>query len=103
MKFIAFFENNKEDLDETIKVAMQVGALRAKEPDKLPKIEAHYNLAGDLPKLTDAYKGFVIYEADNIDQMANLLLLWHPVKSRKWYFLPLYEGQKGLELYMKMK
>lgn len=101
MKFIAFYENSKEDTELMVKTGLQLRALREKEPNKLPKLLADYGLFTDLPKLTQPYKGFVLYDVDDPAQIANFLLHWHSVPTRKFYFIPIYESSKALELLMK--
>ena len=101
MKFIAFYEQSKEDTKNSVKTGLQLRALREKEPDKLPKLLADYMLSTDLPKLTQPYKGFVLYDVDNFEQIANLTLLWHSIPTRKFYFIPIYESNKAIELFMK--
>jgi hypothetical protein len=104
MKFIGFFEYDNEDLVKMTKMRMQLMQLREKEPENFAKLVSSYTLGGDLPNLTKDFKGFVIYEADVTDQIANISLLYQTnVPSVRVKFVPIIEAAKGVELFLKMK
>lgn len=104
MKFIGFFEYNKEDTQNVIERRMKLRALREKEPDKFAKLLTEdYGMAGDLPKLTKDYTGFALYEADNVDQLVSMMLLLGTTPSYNIKFIPIMEGGKSIELFQKMK
>ena len=105
MKFIAFFEYNNEDVPVAVKTLMQLRASREKEPEKFAKlISENYSLGGELPNFTRDLRGFVLYEADNMDQLANISALYHlNIPSARVKFTPIVEGTKAVELFMKAK
>ena len=106
MKFIGFFEYNNEDVALAEKTRRQLMSLREKEPNNYARLLSEsYSLGGgDLPKLTRDFKGFSVYEADSIDQLANITLLYQlNIPSARVRFLPVVEASKAVELLMKAK
>ena len=95
LKFIAFWEYKPEDFDKMLERFAQLRAIREKDPERFPKvILGPFGMGGE-------HKGFVVYEVDNEDQMANMGIHYHPVMTLK--FVPILESARVAELYQKMK
>lgn len=94
MKYIAFWEFNPEDMDKVIEKNSQVLAEREKEPEKYPKtLSESYSIGGE-------YKGFILFETDDPDQLTNIILHFRP--EMKWKFMPIFAATKVIELYQNM-
>lgn len=94
MKYIAFWEFDPEDMDKVIEKNMQVLAAREKGIEKFPKtLSDSYSIGGE-------YKGFILYETDDPDQLTNVILHFRP--EMKWKFMPIFDSTKVIELYQKM-
>ena len=95
MKYICFWEFKPEDFDKMIEKYKQAMEGREKVPEKFPKILfGPYSLGGE-------WKGFTVYEDATPEQMTNLILHYTPEEKMK--FVPIFEGAKFIEIYMKMK
>lgn len=95
MKYIAFWEFNREDFEKVIEKFMQIHVERKLRAEKYPKsLSAAYTMVGEP-------KGFQLFETDDPEQLVNLSL--HYVPLVKFNFIPIIESTKGVEIYQKMK
>ena len=94
MKYICFWEFEPKDFDKMIEKYNQAIEEREKVPEKFPKILfGPYSIGGE-------WKGFTVYEATP-EQMTNLVLHYMPEEKLK--FMPIFDGKKVIERYLKMK
>lgn len=95
MKVIGYWKYETKDTDAVIEKTLKSDEVRKKEPKKLPKtiFNPHFLMGGT--------SGFTIFEADNDDQLAELVMQYYPVLL--WEFVPIYENTKMITLYQKTK
>ena len=92
MKFVVFYECKVEDVEEWGQKSKEFQEKRKKNPGKYPeRITLPYFMGSPGPK-DNAYKLMQIYEAENEEQIIDLVL-WHsPPLQMKW--VPIFEGEK---------
>lgn len=100
MKFVAFFEYSREDVDKlTPKFQKWQGALR-KNPDKhiKPIFPPHF-----LSTVTEKghSNGIAIFESDNEEKIIEYIMNYFP--EMRLRIVPLLDAAKTTELYLKMK
>jgi len=95
LNYIAFWEYCPEDFDKVIEKYKQVMAEREKGTEKFPKRLFPAHGMGGEPK------GFTLYENPTPEQLTNVVL--HYMPEMKFKFVPIFESDKVIELYQKMK
>ena len=91
MKFIWHWEWITEDIEKMREISKKVQKAMKDHPEKFPKLSE--------PNFTGRGKGFRIIEADNEEQLVNLLAIWHP--TEKWNLVPCLDGNKWIEAFEK--
>lgn len=100
MKFIAFWEHDREDVDRVIPKFQKWLDFLKKDPEKHLKIifPPHY-LA--MVNEKGNQRGISIFECDNEEKLIDYILTYWPELRIK--IVPLMEAIKTSELYLKMK
>ena len=95
MKVIGYWEYEFKDTDAVTDKTLKSEEIRKLEPKKFPKtiFSPHF--------LTGGSNGFTIFEVDNEDQLAELVMHYYPVLT--WQFVPIVENKKMMNLYLKSK
>jgi hypothetical protein len=84
-----------EDLDKTIEKFKYAMVEREKGTGKFARLLfPSHSIGGE-------YKGFAIYENPTPEQLMNVVLHFSPEEKVK--FVPIFESEKLVESYMKMK
>ena len=86
MKYIWHWEWSMEDFDREQELSDKFEKLREKDPKLFPKM-----LTNTL--YTGRCRGFRVIEADNEQQLANLVAFWWPTED--WGFEAVIDGQGG--------
>lgn len=92
-KFIAFLECSSEDLDDFIEIWKR----RTHAKHTVKTLFPPHTMA-NTPK---GYSGFTIFETDDPDDIMHYVTEYGQVASVQVY--PIWESQKGAELYQKLK
>jgi hypothetical protein len=95
MKVIGYWSYDLKDTDAVTEKTLKSEEIRKKEPKKFPKtiFNPHFLLGGP--------NGFTIFEAENEDQLSELVMHYYPVLT--WEFVPIVENTKLMTLYQKTK
>ena len=94
MKYIVFWEFCPKDIDKVMERVQVFGKEVEKNPDKFPKvIFSSHAMGGET-------KGFEIVEATS-EQLTDDMTFWVGLVTLK--FVPILEGTKFVESYMKSK
>jgi len=95
VKYICFHDYKPEDLDKIIPLFQKMEELRAKGSPDYPKpvLQTH-TFAGET-------SGFAVYEVDNLQQITNHHLHYHPLVKHTWK--PITEASEYIATYMKRK
>ena len=83
MKYIWFWEWDWEDMDKENELGVKFSKVLEENPDQFPKMLTNTCFTG-------RGKGFRLIEADNEEQLANLVFFWSP--TEKWKLVPYHEG-----------
>ena len=93
MKFIAFLECNKDDLDKLI----EIWDKRLSEHHTVKTIYPPHTIADSPP----GYRGFTIFETDNVEDIMHYVTEYGLVAKVKVF--PIWESEKSTALYQKIK
>jgi len=96
MKYLTLVEFGPDDMDKVLKRWDETTVLRETTPDKFPKVllEGH-EILGDLPKLTENFRTFMIHETDDPKQLEDMVAFWKSkvpeMKTFRFYFVPIID------------
>jgi hypothetical protein len=93
MKFIAFLECDKNDLDKLIEIWNK----RLSEHHLVKTIYPPHTIADSPP----GYKGFTIFETDSVEDIMHYVTEYGLVAKVKVF--PIWESEKSTALYQKIK
>ena len=91
MKFIWNWELRPEDIDKVLEKSEKLASEIKKFPEKYPKLSPSY--------FTGRCKGFRLIEADNEEQLMNLLMYFYPEET--WNLMLIFESSKMIERIQK--
>ena len=96
MRYLALVEYGPDDVEEVWKTYDETTVVRETTPNKFPKIllESH-NILGELPRLTENFRIFNVLEADDPQQLEDMLAHWlskaSEMKTHRIYLVPITE------------
>ena len=94
MKYLTLVEYGPDDMEKVWKTYGETTVVRETNPDKFPKIlfEAQ-DILGELPKLTESFRSFIVHETDDPKQLEELAAFYKSrmpeMKSFRLYFVPI--------------
>jgi hypothetical protein len=91
MKFLYYWEWNWKDLDQELELDRRFEEALEKTPEKFPKLGKSCHIGRG--------KGFRIIEADNEEQLMNLVMFYAPTED--WWLIPFFDGKELDEAYSR--
>ena len=87
MKFVWYWEWNYKDREKETELATKFAKALEKNPEAFPKMGKSCH--------TDRGKGFRLIEAENEEQLRNLVGFWYPTEN--WKLVPYFYGSDLIE------
>ena len=95
LKYIMFWEYQPKDVDKAIEKLKAFRAMIKKDPEKYARsISPNYTMG-------IGFKGFQLFEADNLEQLARMVLHYSP--EVKFEYMHITEAKTVLSLYEERK